>query len=84
MPHILRYLFGHVNGRRHLLAEACGIDIDDRTNAEVAEAVVGAVTDVRDALDLPERLRYIDGLSESDLDDIAEIIVADSLIDTVP
>ena len=83
-PHVLRYLFERVDGRRHLLAEAFGIRTDDKTDAEVAEAVVGAVADVRDALGLPDRLRDVDGLSRSDLDDIAQIIVADSLMDTVP
>lgn len=83
-PHVLRYLFEHVDGRRHLLAEAFGVRTDDRTDAEIAEAVIDAVVDVRDTLGLPARLRDIDGLSRSDLDDIAEIIMDDLLMGTVP
>ena len=83
-PHVLRYLFDNVDGRRHLLAEAFDVDTDERTDDEVAKAVVAAVAGVRDSLGLPDRLRDVDGLSESDLDDIAEVIVADSLMDTVP
>ena len=83
-PHVLRYLFEEVDGRRYLLAEAFGVDTDGKTDAEVADAVVEAVADVRDALGLPDRLRDVEGLSEADLDDIAEVIMADSLMDTVP
>ena len=50
----------------------------------MAEAVVGTVADVRDALGLPDRLRDVEGLSRSDLDEIAGIIVDDLLIETVP
>ena len=81
-PHVLRYLFEHVDGRRDLLAEALGVAGDD--GAETADAVVDAVAAVRDDLGLPERLRSIDGLARADLDDIAERIVDDSLMATVP
>jgi len=77
-PHVLRYLFGHVDGRRDLLSEALGVDAGD------AERVVDAVTDVRDDLGLPSRLRSIDGLDREDLDDVAERIVDDALMATVP
>lgn len=83
-PHVLRYLFANIDGRRHLLAEAFGIDTHNRTDHEVAEAVVEALADVRDMLGLPDQLRDIDDLSEDDFDNIAEVIVADSLMDTVP
>jgi alcohol dehydrogenase class IV len=79
-PHVLRYLFEHVDGRRDLLAEALGVADADAT----AEAVVDAVADVRDDLGLPARLRSIDGLDRTDLDDVAERIVDDALMATVP
>jgi len=77
-PHVLRYLFEHVDGRRDLLAEALGVDAGD------AEGVVDAVADVRDDLGLPSHLRSIDGLDRGDLDDVAERIVDDALMATVP
>jgi alcohol dehydrogenase len=81
-PHVLRYLFEHVDGRRDLLAEALGVAGEDDT--ATAAAVVGAVAGVRDDLGLPERLRSIDGLARADLDGVAERIVDDSLMATVP
>jgi alcohol dehydrogenase len=77
-PHVLRYLFEHVDGRRDLLAEALGVDAED------ADAVVDAVAAVRDDLGLPSRLRTIDGLDRANLDDVAERIADDALIETVP
>ncbi|MFB6101474.1 MAG: iron-containing alcohol dehydrogenase family protein [Haloplanus sp.] len=82
-PHVLRYLFEHVDGRRHLLAEALDVPTDGADDA-VAEAVVDAVASVRDDLGLPDRLRTLDGLERADLDDIAARIVDDSLMATVP
>jgi len=81
-PHVLRYLFDEVDGRRDLLAEALGVAADGAD--ATAEAVVDAVADVRDDLGLPTRLRAIDGLARSDLDDVAERIVDDPLMGTVP
>jgi alcohol dehydrogenase len=81
-PHVLRYLFDEVDGRRDLLAEALGVAADGAD--ATAEVVVDAVADVRDDLGLPTRLRAIDGLARSDLDDVAERIVDDPLMGTVP
>ncbi|RCU45894.1 iron-containing alcohol dehydrogenase [Haloplanus salinus] len=85
-PHVLQYLFDSVDGRRDLLAAALGVaSADTDANADAtAEAVVDAVVDVRDDLGLPTRLRAIDGLAWSGLDDVAEWIVDDPLIGTVP
>ncbi|WP_338738702.1 iron-containing alcohol dehydrogenase family protein [Haloplanus salilacus] len=82
-PHVLRYLFEEVDGRRDLLAEALGVATDAPDDV-VGEGVVDAVASVRDDLGLPSRLRAIDSLSRSDLDEHAERIVADSLLATVP
>jgi alcohol dehydrogenase len=83
-PHVLRYLFEAVDGRRDLLAEALGVAVDGADADATAEAVVDAVADVRDDLGLPTRLRTIDGLARSDLDGVAERIVDDPLMATVP
>jgi len=80
-PHVLRYLFENVDGRRDLLAEALGVDASE---GDVAEGVVAAVAEVRDALGLPDSLRTLDGVTRADLDDIATRTVEDSLMGTVP
>jgi alcohol dehydrogenase class IV len=82
-PHVLRYLFEEADGRRDLLAEALGVPSDVPDDA-AGEAVIDAVVGVRDDLGLPSRLRSIDGLSRTDLDDHAKKIVGDSLLGTVP
>ena len=83
-PHALAYLFEHVDGRRDLLAEAFDVPRDDRTPTAVATAVVDAVTDVRDALDLPTQLRDVDGCDRDELPAIAETTLEDSFMRNVP
>ena len=83
-PHALRYLFGEVDGRRELLAEGFGLDVEGRSPAATAEAVVGEVERVRDALGLPTRLREIPDMSASDLPDVAEDVHGDGLLPYVP
>ncbi|WP_248897052.1 iron-containing alcohol dehydrogenase family protein [Haloplanus halobius] len=83
-PHVLRSLFDEVDGRRRLLAEALGVSTDDLSDDEVATAVVDAVADVRDDLGLPSALRSIDGLARDELNDVADRIMDDSLMGTVP
>ncbi|WP_433631697.1 iron-containing alcohol dehydrogenase family protein [Halomicrococcus sp. NG-SE-24] len=79
-PHVLRYLFDRVDGRRDLLAEA--LDVDDARDA--ADAVVDAVAQVRDALGLPSRLRDVDGPGPDEFPAVAEAIVADSFTANAP
>ncbi|TKX40290.1 iron-containing alcohol dehydrogenase, partial [Halorubrum sp. ARQ200] len=83
-PDVLRYVFGEVDGRRRLLAEALGVAEPSMDDDELAGAVVDAVAGVRDDLGLPSRLRAIDGLSRDDLPDIAEIIHDDGLFAEAP
>ncbi|SNZ16227.1 Alcohol dehydrogenase, class IV [Natronoarchaeum philippinense] len=79
-PHALRYLFERVDARRDLLADALGAP----DAADPAEAVVDAVTEVRDALGLPARLRDVDGPEPEAFPQVAEEIVADSFIANAP
>jgi alcohol dehydrogenase class IV len=81
-PHALEYLFEQVDARRHLLAEAFGVAAD--TDAEAAGAVVGGVTEVRDALGLQTRLRDIDDMPREDLPAIAESVLADGFVPNAP
>ncbi|HMB50419.1 MAG TPA: iron-containing alcohol dehydrogenase, partial [Natronoarchaeum rubrum] len=79
-PHVLRYLFERVDARRDLLAEALGAP----DAADPAEAVIDAVAEVRDALDLPSRLRDVDGPDPEAFPQVAEAIVADSFVANAP
>lgn len=80
VPHVLRYVFDRVDGRRELLAEALGVaDAPDP-----ADAVVEAVTRVRDALGLPTRLRGVDGPEPGAFEAVAEAIVDDPFVANAP
>ena len=79
-PHVLRYVFDRVDGRRDLLAEALGAgDAPDP-----AAAVIDAVAGVRDDLGLPSRLRDLDGVERSDLPAVARAIRDDDLLAVAP
>jgi alcohol dehydrogenase len=79
-PEALSYLFDHVDGRRDLLADALGVaDADDK-----ADAVVDAIAEVRDGLDLPSRLRDLPGSDQSILRDIAEATIEDKFMANLP
>ncbi|WP_440989669.1 iron-containing alcohol dehydrogenase family protein [Haloarchaeobius baliensis] len=80
VPHVLEYLFEHVDGRRELLADALGVD--DATDP--ASAVVDAVTTVRDALELPTRLRDVDGPEPEAFPAVAEVVLADPFMRNAP
>lgn len=75
-PHALDYLFERVDGRRDLLTEALGV--------ADADAIVTAVTDVRDALGLPTRLRDVDGPEPEEFPAVAEDVLADGFMVNVP
>lgn len=94
VPHVLRYLFTNVDGRRDRIAVALGVtdqsrgellDSDDTAHGnDTADAVVEAVTDLRDALGLPDRLRSLDGVEREDRPAIAAAVLDDRLADNVP
>ncbi|WP_121823077.1 iron-containing alcohol dehydrogenase family protein [Halostella salina] len=83
-PHVLRYLFERVDGRRRLLAEALGADAEGRSDDALADAVVEEVVAVRDALDLPSQLRTIEDLSRESFPAVADAVVTDSFVDNGP
>ncbi|QLH84784.1 iron-containing alcohol dehydrogenase family protein [Halosimplex pelagicum] len=83
-PHVLRYVFDEVDGRRELLAEAFGVADESASDEELAESVIRAVTGVSDDLGLPDRLRELDGLSREDFPAIAAEIRDDGLMDAAP
>ncbi|WP_440009786.1 iron-containing alcohol dehydrogenase family protein [Halomicrococcus sp. SG-WS-1] len=84
VPHVLRYLFAEVDANRAALANGFGIDSADRSDAELADAVIDAVTELRDALAVPTRLRELPETRREDVPAIAEFIVDDSPMNRVP
>lgn len=83
-PHVLRYVFDHVDGRRDLIAEGLVSAPNDDSDSKTAEEVVFAVTGIRDALGLPSQLREIEGLKRDQLPAIAEAIAADRNLERTP
>jgi alcohol dehydrogenase class IV len=79
-PHVLRYLFAEVDGRRALLADALGV----ADASDPAEGVVEAVADVRDALGLPDSLADVAGPEPSEFSSVAQSIVRDPFMANAP
>ena len=80
VPHVLGLLFEQVDGRREMLAAGL---VDGETD-DPAEAVVAAVIEVRDGLELPSRLRDVEGTDRSRLQAAAERIHDNYLLDRGP
>ncbi|SEV99964.1 iron-containing alcohol dehydrogenase family protein [Natrinema salifodinae] len=82
VPHVLEYLFeqADVDARSGMLASALGVD----NAADHEAAVVDAVAEIRDALDLPSRLRDVDGPRPEEFTAVAEAILADSFMANAP
>ncbi|MBX0324696.1 iron-containing alcohol dehydrogenase [Halomicroarcula sp. F13] len=79
-PHALDYLFDAVDGRRDLLAEAFGVDDAE----DPAAAVVESVAEVAAALDLPTRLRDVDGPTREEFPRVAEDVLSDAFMANAP
>jgi alcohol dehydrogenase len=83
-PLSLRYVFDRVDGRRRLIAEGLGIDTEGMDDDAVADAVIGEVESIRDALGLPSRLREVPGIERDHLPDVARAVVEDGLAPNAP
>jgi len=81
VPQVLELIFEQVDGRRGLLAE--GLVVEEDVEDEAA-AVVAAVEEIRDGLDLPSRLRDVEGPAEEGLHDAAVYARNDPFIDLGP
>ena len=79
-PTVLAWLFERVDGRRELLARALGVE----DASDPAAAVVAAVEDVVAALDLPTRLRDVDGPTPDEFPAVAEAIQQDGFMPNAP
>ena len=82
VPHVLEHLFeaDGVDARARTLADALGV----ADAADPASAVVDEVAAVRDALDLPTRLRDVDGPEPDAFTAVAESVLADSFMASAP
>jgi len=78
-PHALAHLLDEVDAGRDLLADA--FDVADPADTD---AIVAAVTEVRDALGLPTRLRDVDGPDRSEFPTVAQIVLDDSFMKNGP
>ena len=83
-PHVLRYLFERVGGRRDLLAEALDVWQEGTTADETAKAVVAAVADTRDALELPSRLAKVDTAERDHFPELAQAVIEDAFMPNAP
>ena len=79
-PQVLEYVFANVDGRRRLLAEALGVGTADDPAAAVVERVEAVVA----ALDLPTRLRDVDGPAPEEFPKVADAILGDSFMPNRP
>lgn len=74
-PHAFRHVFGRVDGNRRRIANSLGIDVQDLTDVEISEAIIGEVTHIRDSLGLPSRLQKVNGMQRDDFEAVAEAIL---------
>ncbi|WP_121742590.1 iron-containing alcohol dehydrogenase family protein [Natronorubrum halophilum] len=82
VPHVLEYLFEQdgVDARAGTLANALGVG----NAADHGAAVIEAVTEIRDGLGLPSRLRDVDGPEPDEFPVVAEWVLADHFMPNAP
>lgn len=83
-PPVLEYVFDRVEARRHLLATGLGIDPATTSEETLPQAIIDEIAAVRDALDLPTRLRDVEAVREEDLPAIAAFIMQDHALEYAP
>jgi alcohol dehydrogenase len=83
-PHVLDYLFEHLDGNRELMADGLGVDTAERSHEELGRAVVDEVERIRDGLGLPSRLRDVGSIAEANIQDIATRTLTDEKMAQAP
>lgn len=83
VPHALRLIFEEGGGRPDVLAEGLVTDPESEVD-NVEDAVVDAVVDVRDGLELPKRLRDVEGTSKDGLRSAAKHTYEDDFLNIGP
>lgn len=82
-PHALEYVLEATGAGRELLADAFDVD-NDAPIADVDAAIVDAVTELRNALGLPSRLRDVDGPARDEFPTVAQAVLDDSFMTNAP
>jgi alcohol dehydrogenase len=82
-PHALEYVLEATGAGRELLADAFDVD-NDAPIADVDAAIVDAVTELRNALGLPSRLRDVDGPARDEFPTVAQAVLDDSFMANAP
>ncbi|WP_232686058.1 iron-containing alcohol dehydrogenase family protein [Halobacterium zhouii] len=90
-PHVLRFVFERVDGRRDLLADALAPHGSGATGSETGEsdddasAAVAGLAALRDDLGLPQRIRDLEDPPACDeLDDVAADVLGDGFMENAP
>lgn len=81
VPHVLRYLFENTDIRTELLAKAL---VDNPHSNTGGEAIIDSITDIRDAMKLPSRLRDLDNISMDGFRTVAMVTREDRLMNFGP
>ncbi|MFB6311013.1 MAG: iron-containing alcohol dehydrogenase family protein [Salinirussus sp.] len=84
VPHVLRLLFDHADGRRGALADGLLQGEQPADPDATATAVIDAVRDIRDGLELPTQLRELSGTDRSGLRRVAQLTHDDPFMDGTP
>ena len=82
-PHVLEYQFSEADCRRSLIADALGVETSSSAS-DTAEGIVTSVANIRDALELPSRLRSVDDLDQEMIPTLAETTFDDRLTGNTP
>lgn len=83
-PHILVFLLGQGDVRRRELARSLDVDVAGRSDDELAEAIVTAVTEVRDALGTPRHWASTPGAETMDPAVVAEAMKSEHMMASAP
>lgn len=73
--HVLRYVFEQVDAERSRIASSLGLETAGLSDGEVADRIIDEVDRISTALDLPSRLRDIDGFDRGEFDIVTEEIL---------
>jgi len=84
VPHVLRYLFARMEANRGLLATGLGIDSTEYSDGELANAIIDAITAIRDAIGGSTSLSDIPETRERDLPAITQFIVDELPMERAP
>lgn len=80
-PEVLRFVLDKVDGRRELIASGLGVT---ETPGDVDDAIIDEVYHIRETLELPRGVRYLDGVTRDDLYSLAKRVHSDHCLSNSP